>query len=135
MLVCIRELVHIKCLMSCIIFLHRHCQLVVLGNLVSLIKGSDMERVFQFCALLPSTRTQLTIISLVILSTGVHLHPLCPSSVFSLPPSLSFSCSIKRLPKITFCVLVNRDLLILLLGTNKFRSYFREMQLIVLSLL
>lgn len=74
-------------------------------------------------------KTQSKVIYLVILTTDVHLHPLSPPSVFSLPTfflSFNFLVASRGCQKITFCVLVNFDWLVLLLGTIKDRSNFKD---------
>lgn len=78
--------------MFCTIFSRRHFQLVVLGNLVSLIKDSDMERVS--ISVLCSSSFHEDTVTIDLLG---HLDQRCAPassmsilSVFSLPASLSF---------------------------------------------
>ena len=93
-----------------------------------------MERVSISISCSSSMKTQLKIIYLGILTTDVHLHALSPSSV-SCPCLLlffNFVVASGDCQKITFCLLVNFDLLILLLGTIKDRSNFKDTRIGVL---
>lgn len=106
-------------------------------TLVLQIKGSNMGRVSISILCSSSMKTHLKIIYLVILTADVHLHPLSPSSMSS--PCLlfffffNFLVASRDCQKITFCLLGNFDLLILLLGTIKNRSNFKDTLFSMLS--